>query len=64
MGVDYDLLGLVMSRCVGVVVAWCVGVFVVVQSTVPAVSPGPPGSGDAPYGIDLRVFLYVHMRAP
>ena len=64
MGVDCDLLGFVMGRYVGVVVAWCVGVFVVVHSTVFAVSSGPPGSGDALYGLDLRVFLYVHMRTP
>ena len=64
MGVECDLRGYVMGRCVGVVVAWCVNVFVVVQSTVLVVSPGPPRSGNALYGLDLRVFIYVHMRAP
>ena len=58
------LLGSVMGRCVWVIVAWCVGVFVAVQSIVPVDSPGPPRSGNALYGLDLRVLLSVHMRAP
>ena len=64
MGDDCDLPGFVLSGCVRVVCVWRVGVFVAIQSVVPAVSRGTPGSGGAPYGLDLRVILYVHMRAP
>ena len=55
LGVDCGFLGFVMGRSVGVGVTWCVGVFVAVPSPVLAGFPGPSGSGDALYGVELRL---------
>ena len=64
LGVDCGFLGYVMDGCVGVEVVWCVGVYVAVQSHVHEGSPGPYGSGDDLYGVELRVLLDGRMRAP